>query len=68
MRLNIISQTPLKLPEVAAHSGGTCGMYVRVSNKKHSQTFGSCSRTRVTIVFKLAMNTGRNVAKVMVTH
>ena len=35
--------------------------------KKGIQTFGSCSRTRVPILFKLAMNIVRKMAKIIVT-
>ena len=39
----------------------------RVSNKKTTQVFGSCSRTRVPISFKLTMNIVRKMAKIIVT-
>ena len=35
--------------------------------KKATQTFGSCSRTRVPILFKLTMNIVRKMAKIIVT-
>ena len=35
--------------------------------KKATQAFGSCSRTRVPILFKLTMNIVRKVAKIIVT-
>ena len=41
-----------------------CGTYLkyRVSNKKATQAFGSCSRTRVPILFQLTMNIVRKMA------
>ena len=39
----------------------------RVSNKKATQAFGSCSRTRVPILFKLTMNIVRKMVKIIVT-
>ena len=39
----------------------------QVSNTKDTQTFDSCSRTRVSTLFKCAMNVVRNKAKIMVT-
>ena len=39
----------------------------RVSNKKATQAFGSCSRTRVPILFKLTMDIVWKMAKIIVT-
>ena len=42
-------------------------LYTGCPIKKATQAFGSCSRTRVPILFKLTMNIARKMAKMTVT-